>query len=79
MTTKKPTYKYPTASKKLRSLNNAYCFTIKDSKICVCKQLFIATLGINSQIIRTVLKKKEDSVTGVKIRNSFKEEKRFGT
>lgn len=61
-----PKYRYPTQQQKSRGLNNAFYFTFSSGeKICVCKYFFMATLGINSQVIQTVLKKKSSSVAGV--------------
>lgn len=61
----KPRYRYLNAERQYRGFNNAFHFKIKDTNIRVCKIFFMATLGINSRIIRTVLQKQEGSLTGV--------------
>lgn len=58
-------YRYLNATTKFRSLNTAYYFKLEAENIRVCKQFFMATLSINSRIIRTVIEKQKKSVTGV--------------
>ncbi|VEN64043.1 unnamed protein product [Callosobruchus maculatus] len=58
----KPRYRYLNATTKFRGTNNAYFFKLRDENVRVCKQFFMATLSINSRIIRTVIEKRSDSV-----------------
>ncbi|CAK1601215.1 unnamed protein product [Parnassius mnemosyne] len=52
----KPKYKYSNSAKP-RLPNNAFYFTINNTRIRVCKTFFINTLGICDRQIRTVKKK----------------------
>lgn len=54
-------YRYPcencNSERKMRVLNNAFCFQVDKKKIRVCKQFFKTTLDINDRVIKTVTDK----------------------
>lgn len=50
-------YRYPRNDSN-RQLNNAFYFTLRNTKHRVCKKFFKSTLGITDRPIRTVIKKK---------------------
>lgn len=60
-----PKYKYSNADKP-RLPNNAFYFTVNNTRIRVCKTFYINTLGISDRQIRTVKKKLTSKVSSVK-------------
>lgn len=60
----KPKYQYKRKNSK-RMCNNAFYFQMGEKKIRVCKTYFKGTLAITDRPIRTVLHKKQQSVSGM--------------
>lgn len=64
MQTITPKYRYVKADNS-RRFNSAFHLDLNGQNIRVCKLFFMATLGINSRIIRTVLEKQESLTKGI--------------
>lgn len=59
-----PKYRYTAQAGSGRASNHAFYFILNDKKMHVCKQFFVATLGITNRCIRTVKSKIKDGTLG---------------